>query len=689
MNRRTGRLLWRVAAALLWALSQMACNPSFGQAPPISHADASIQSEGLAAQPSFAIPDTHQLDNGHGPHVVRMRAPDSLNTPLVAATPHLSYYGGRVVSNMQVIQVIWGQGSFLPQVTSLATPSMATFYQSILNSPYVDWLSEYNTVGLLSPTSSTSNQIIGRGTFGGQYVISPITNTGTLIDDDDIQSELTAQIDQGNLPAPFTDAAGNPNTYYAIFFPHGTTITMAGAGGGTGKSTSCTNFCAYHSTVGAPKFLRELFYSVHPDMQAGSGCESVCGGAAEPFDNYTSAASHEMVETITDAEVGLPATPGSPFASLAWFDTTMDQFQEQYGEAADICNQDQAPVVGADGQSYTVQQIWSNAQGQCVVAAPLQPNDFSVAPETTSVSMHPGDSATVSINTVAAANSPTAVALTVSGQPASLAVSLSSASITSGQGTTLNISVPVNAVIGVRYLLTITGTAGTFVHTASVSVTILPQTGDFSIAASPTSLSINAGDSGTVSFSTAPTNATPVTIALVASGAPAGVSVSIFPTNAISGQIATLSIAVGSSVAPGNYVLTVTGTSGVLSHGASVVLTVPPPPLTLAVTPSSLSFGIVRQFSLLTKTVTLRNVGTGAISLSKASVTPSGDTSSIAFTTLSLCPTTLAVGKSCTIYVLLAAVGLGSHSATLNIPNSAGGSPQTVPISASVTKSGQ
>src|SRR5277367_5366011 len=72
MNRRTGRLLWRVAAALLWALSQMACNPSFGQAPPISHADASIQSEGLAAQPSFAIPDTHQLDNGHGPHVVRM-----------------------------------------------------------------------------------------------------------------------------------------------------------------------------------------------------------------------------------------------------------------------------------------------------------------------------------------------------------------------------------------------------------------------------------------------------------------------------------------------------------------------------------------------------------------------------------------------------------------------------------------
>lgn len=41
----------------------------------------------------------------------------------------LSYFGGRVVSNVEVVQVIWGAGNYIPQVTSTASPSMATFYQ--------------------------------------------------------------------------------------------------------------------------------------------------------------------------------------------------------------------------------------------------------------------------------------------------------------------------------------------------------------------------------------------------------------------------------------------------------------------------------------------------------------------------------------------------------------------------------
>ena len=50
------------------------------------------------------------------------------------AGAQLTYYGGRVVSNMQVIQVLWGTGSYLSNVGSTGTPSMATFYQQALNS---------------------------------------------------------------------------------------------------------------------------------------------------------------------------------------------------------------------------------------------------------------------------------------------------------------------------------------------------------------------------------------------------------------------------------------------------------------------------------------------------------------------------------------------------------------------------
>jgi hypothetical protein len=62
---------------------------------------------------------------------------------------HLNYYGGRVVSNMQVVIVLWGSGSYESHVTSTSTPSMLTFYQQILgNGSYSAWLNrEYNTVG--------------------------------------------------------------------------------------------------------------------------------------------------------------------------------------------------------------------------------------------------------------------------------------------------------------------------------------------------------------------------------------------------------------------------------------------------------------------------------------------------------------------------------------------------------------
>ena len=86
------------------------------------------------------------------------------------AGAHLQYFGGRIVSNIQVVQVLYGTGSYIPQVTSTSTPSMATFYQGVLNSAYVDWLTEYNTLGQPAPTT---NQVLGRGSFSQQVQISP------------------------------------------------------------------------------------------------------------------------------------------------------------------------------------------------------------------------------------------------------------------------------------------------------------------------------------------------------------------------------------------------------------------------------------------------------------------------------------------------------------------------------------
>jgi hypothetical protein len=286
----------------------------------------------------------------------RTDAPDNLATSPPGA--HLTYYGGRVVSNMKVVQVLWGtggvgtgDGEFLAEVVHTSTPSMATFYQQVLNSGYVDWLTEYNTNILDFGGNPGTNQTIGRGSFSEQVAITPV-NTSTSLTDGDVQTELVNQIKAGHVPVPTADGAGNNNTYYAIFFPHGISISQGG-------TTSCMpgGFCAYHGTIVASAPVGEIYYGVHPDMQAGSGCESGCGGNPTPFNNLTSVASHEMGETITDCEVSLASAPAPP---LSWYDNVN-------GEIGDICNAQQGSILGGDGHTYTVQKLFSNTANDCIV----------------------------------------------------------------------------------------------------------------------------------------------------------------------------------------------------------------------------------------------------------------------------------------------------------------------------------
>ncbi|MFI1002622.1 M28 family peptidase [Streptomyces galbus] len=96
---------------------------------------------------------------------------------------------------------------------------------------------------------------------------------------------------------------------------------------------------------------------------------------------------------------------------------------------------------------------------------------------------------------------------------------------------------------------------------------------DFSLAVNPASGSTAAGTSLTTTVSTATTNGSAQTVTLSASGAPSGVTVSFSPASVTSGASSTATVAVGSSVPPGTYTLTVTGT-GTTTHTAPYTLTV-------------------------------------------------------------------------------------------------------------------
>jgi hypothetical protein len=106
----------------------------------------------------------------------------------------------------------------------------------------------------------------------------------------------------------------------------------------------------------------------------------------------------------------------------------------------------------------------------------------------------------------------------------------------------------------------------------------------------------------------------------------------------------------------------------------------------LSVTPTSINFGTVNEFKVEVKNVTVKNIGSSTVSISKVSVTPGAGADADDFTAISFCPSSLAPGKSCEIFVVLYADNLGSLSATLHVTDNAAGSPQTVALTSDVIR---
>jgi len=359
-------------------------------------------------------------------------------SPNGAGAPHLNYYGGRVISNARVVVVFWG-----PNVNSTVRSQIGGFYSAVTDSPYMDWLSEYNTTITAVDGQPGTNQLIGRGSLRSSVTITP-SNTSMFLRDSDIQSEINNQINGGTLPLPDAD------TLYMVYFPPGIVISLD-------SYYSCQQFCAYHGT-----FTRggaSVPYGVMPDFGPGSGCDLGCGSNPSMFNNMTSVSSHEMVESITDMEVGLATALGRP---LAWYDPVN-------GEIGDICNGIQGSIAG-----YTVQRQWSNQVNDCIVSRTAS-NDFSIALNPTSQSTSVGSTASYTVNTAITSGTAQAISLSVSGLPSSITGSFNPNPISSGGSSTLTLTVSSSAAPA-AYNFTVTGT-GTFA-TRSTGGTLIVTGGD-------------------------------------------------------------------------------------------------------------------------------------------------------------------------------------------------------------------
>lgn len=230
---------------------------------------------------------------------------------------------------------------------------------------------------------------------------------------------------------------------------------------------------------------------------------------------------------------------------------------------------------------YDLVTGWGSPNGAGLINA-LAPTSsspaFTIAASPASVSVVVGSSGTSTITTTVSGGFDSAVALTASGQPTGVTVTFSPTSIAApGSGTsTATFAVASTTATG-TYTITITGSGDSITHTATVSLTVTAAaTPAFTLAASPTSISVVQGNSGTSTITTAVSGGFSSAIALSATGQPTGVTASFSPTSiaAPGSGTSTLSLAVASTTVAGTYTITVTGTGGGITHTATVSLTV-------------------------------------------------------------------------------------------------------------------
>src|SRR5439155_14004112 len=106
-----------------------------------------------------------------------------------------------------------------------------------------------------------------------------------------------------------------------------------------------------------------------------------------------------------------------------------------------------------------------------------------------------GQSGTSTISTTVTSGSAQTLTLSASGLPSGATASFNPSSVTAGGSSTLTLSTT-SSTPGGSYTVTVTGTGASVTHSTSVSLTVtLPD--DFAISASPNSLSVVQGQSGT------------------------------------------------------------------------------------------------------------------------------------------------------------------------------------------------
>ena len=264
---------------------------------------------------------------------------------------------------------------------------------------------------------------------------------------------------------------------------------------------------------------------------------------------------------------------------------------------------------------------------------------YTISTAPSSISMSPGSSANSSITLTSLQGSVGTVSLSSSISPSvthgpTATLNPTSVALSANQSATSRLTVStVSSTPTGSYVLTLTGTSGQRSYSLTIPVMVGP---DYSLALSTGSTTVIPGASSTATITLYSLNHFNGTVTLSSSTIPNGPSLTLTPSSVTlssgSSATSTLSLSV-STITPGTYIVTITGTSGGLSHSSTMALNV----VDFAVLSgrSGLIF-IAGTNSSTSITVNSLDIFTGSVALSAS--TSSGLTASLSSTSVFLLP---------------------------------------------------
>ncbi len=240
-----------------------------------------------------------------------------------SSRPLLSYFGGRVIRNVEVIIIYWGGRSNV----RYGGAQLEGFYAAVTVSDWFATLRQY----------STPNQNIGLGSFNPNDVYSFDNAPTGILTWQQVATQLKALIAAGLVRPPTS------NTYYALHFAPST------------DPVNDPSSCGYHGVITYGPSGTYAPFAVLPDLVGRN-----CGDPTDVLGALSSLGSHELMESVIDPDIG----PG-------W-----------HADHGDPCNWNTGIILGSNSINYRVQKIWSNYDNSCVLStkAPTVPTSLKLTP---------------------------------------------------------------------------------------------------------------------------------------------------------------------------------------------------------------------------------------------------------------------------------------------------------------------